>query len=182
MAGDMSARDDLCRILTPLLRQRLVSFLVPDTHIVDAAIDDALLFYVTNPARFTPVRGSLIAWLSTICRNRVRDEHRSNRRRLAHERTSGFDLSSLGFGLLFPDHHLDDQQREEARLRILSLAQSARERAFLDARCRDEPIAVQAQALGLGGLTIGEQRRGVYRTVDAIIKRTRRKVRGQLAS
>ena len=168
--GDMTARDELTRLLLP----RLVSNLVRRrTHLDDAVIqeaaEDALLAYFSHSSAYDPQRSPLESFLRLAALNNLRDAMRRIRRRLLHEISVGNDL---------PDRSASDpavSYRWRDLRAVWRAASTDRERAFLHARLRGERrVQRLADLLGVSARPRAEQRAEVNRVWTRLKLRIRR--------
>jgi RNA polymerase sigma-70 factor, ECF subfamily len=84
--GDHLAPSKIAELFLPLLSRALHRKFhnIPDPHLVDTAVADALLSYLTNPHKFDPRRGKLFTYLWITSQsdllNRLRQERKHTSR------------------------------------------------------------------------------------------------------
>jgi DNA-directed RNA polymerase specialized sigma24 family protein len=181
---DPAAPADVCRAyLGPLVGWIAVKYPHIDPSLHETAVHEALFTYVQKPLSFDPRRGSLAAYLRMAAQgdllNLLRAEQRHHRQRLpwpvVEESTESGNL--LGREEEPP---LTLQRDEEAKA-WQSLLHSVEERCTPEEKCvldlmlaGEQSTVVFAEALGLSGLPMPDQKRHVKRVKDRIKKRLER--------
>jgi RNA polymerase sigma-70 factor (ECF subfamily) len=169
VGGDEVAREEIASLLVSLLSTRLRR-LRPgvDGALVEECVHDAVLDYLRTPGRFDPSRSRLDTFVAVAARrnliDRLRHEKRPNKYEVPLDTLEEYSLPvSLPVGV-------DDSPR-----RISRLARSESEVAYLKARLHGEQRAeALARVMGLGELSLQEQRRHVKRVRDRLKRRAQR--------
>jgi len=178
IGGDLAALDAIAEDVLPRLRQALRRAFrrIADDTLQDAA-EDAIMDYARCPQDFHPSSAESLdrclyraAWRNVA--NSLDSEVKRRRRESRYATETAREDATRRMSQ-FSDSIEGDLMRQ-----ILKLATNDGERTalacWLTGERRTEPLA---QALGVGVLSIVEQRRTVKQFKDRILKRIRRRVR-----
>ncbi len=166
------AKEDMCALVLPALR-RILTRLLPDEdrHLVESAIDDALLTYLGTPDLYDARRGHPLNWLSRIALNRAKDARRRRIRRLRRE---------VAVGLRFRDStavsapsSMDGRRSAIDPTAIAGAAKTDAEKAFLLAWLAGRSFGALATALQVQALSRSEQQAAVQRAKVRLRKRAK---------
>lgn len=174
LAGDEAAVETTAREATRVLSTAF-SRLYPreDPDAIGGAVDDALVGYVSDPRQFNPSRAKLLTWLGNIVKHRLIDRWRREQTRRIDERR--IDAQTPRPSQATPEQDLETaEERALNRQRILAVAKSPTDRAFLEARLDGASVQEQAKAAGAGELPLATARRLVNRRADTIRHTARR--------
>jgi RNA polymerase sigma-70 factor, ECF subfamily len=168
--GDRQALEELAEHLLPTLRYMVRrAFSRGSWDLITDAVEDAIVDYGLHPTSFDPSRGvSLDRYLyQASWRNMANLLNRETRRRTREQRYSEFAAVQQA-----PETFTADSAHGDATRRILEVAVGRAERKALHCWLKGERrTLVLAAALGLGGLSILQQRREVKRFKDRVLKR-----------
>jgi hypothetical protein len=138
LAGDAEARDRLIALLVSTVRL-MTKRRCPagDPADIGTAVDDKVLYYLAEPARYDPHRSPLPGRLTSLAINEVRDFQRSRRRRQRHEIAKGMDVGEAVASVVNDaDHEREARERwlRWHRDELLAAAETDAERALVEAR------------------------------------------------
>lgn len=179
LVSDSRAGGEIWQAVAPALRRSVARGLtVPDSHLVETAIEDAVLAYIRAPARFRPRAGSLVGWLRTIARHDLQDALRHAGRVSAHEGPAGLDPwervlakpSVADISACLEQRAARVAVRRGLADRLERLTDTAAQRAFFAAFLREAPIEDQARALGVSG-SVREVGRSIRRLLQKFRQR-----------
>ena len=181
--GSAEAAAQVAEDVLPLLRQSLARRLrIADGHVLETAVGDAVMTYLSDPSKYEPSRGHPVAWLSQIALNRYRDQARRERSRSRRQVSLDCQPAIADRpAALVQGHWVDvlDRRPSSSSLRrqLLQSAQSRTERDFLVCVLEGASFSARAQALNCHEREIGVQRLIVNRTWDRLRHRILRRWR-----
>lgn len=181
LAGDITAFAEIAEHLLPILTARLSRFYwhIDDPHLIDTAVEDALLNYQKDPSKYNPAKLSLDKYLYMSAKGDfrnllVREEKYSNALNLTEIVELGSDNTELTIELS------DDPDIETQVLINLSPTWEELERLFPEPVDRDllwlmlkgtRETNIFSETLGITDLPGDEQKEVVKRHKDRIKKR-----------
>lgn len=180
LSHDPVATEELFALVTSELEKHLrlrfpslAGGVDPDIYL--SAVYEALTDYFKNPRKYNPAKSGLLTYLRLACRrdlqNLIRKESRHVSGRVSLEsvkygRSDGNDISD----------RIADELDGQRLVADLTQGMTSDERAVLALMMEGErSTRVAAEAMNIGHLSSGEQRRQVKRVKDRIKKRIRRR-------
>jgi hypothetical protein len=191
LADDPVAPVELAERLLPLLRRRLLAWsaTIEDPHVVPSAIGLVVADYLSDPDRFEPGRGGLVAYLAMQVRGDVLNELDARRRRRRHESPvdAPVELESPGRDSTVEEEALDAVDPLDVAPAVAEAARQALDefgevdrRLLLMMAEGVRATGAYAAVLGLSHLPVELQRKAVKQHKDRLQKRLER-LRGRLA-
>jgi hypothetical protein len=191
LADDPVAPAELAELLLPLLRARLLGWsrTIDDPHMLPSAIGQVVAGYLSDPARFEPERGSLVAFLTMQIRGDVLNELDARRRRRQRELPAAapVELEPPGRDSVVEEAALDAVDpfdmapaAVEAARQALGEFDAMDRRLLLLMAYGVRATSAYAAVLGLSHLPVELQRKAVKQHKDRLQKRLER-LRGRYA-
>ena len=191
LAGDPAAPAELAERLLPLLRARLAGWAatLDDPHLVPSAVGLVIAHYLTDPSRFDPDRGGLVAYLAMEVRGDVLNELDSRKRRRRHEVPAAelVELEPRGRDSTVEEEALDAVDPIGVSPAAVQAARQALgefdevDRRMLEMMVEGvRPTSAYAALLGISHLPVDLQREAVKKHKDRLQKRLER-LRGRLS-
>jgi RNA polymerase sigma-70 factor (ECF subfamily) len=156
---------------------------INDPHLVDEAVEDALLNYIQFPEKYSPSRGRLTSYLLMSARGDLLNKLESESRRQTHEtRLEDVELRLSLRNILVeedePVHDLDIYQEysmDDINLKVQQIIPDDIDKKVVELILENErKTESYAKILGISDLDIKEQRRQVKRVKDRLLKRLQR--------
>jgi DNA-binding response OmpR family regulator len=167
LAGDTSAADEIATDFLPILQRRLRRHSsIGDDALIATAATMALMRLFQVPTCYDSQRRPLIAFLELKARRNLRNLRRSIARRLKHEQPMGDQMPEPA----------SEREAKPSRWRdlrfVLAMAKTREERAFLQMWLRGNTrTEALASILGLGHMSLDEQRTAVHRLKERLRRR-----------
>ena len=176
LTGDRWASIELWRLLSPEVRRRLRG-LSPTTSpdIVESVVSDTMNTYLKAPSRYRRKRGTILAWLGRIGKNKLlnalRDQQRVDKREVA----LGDDVEHAPAPpQANPEVRLQSaEEKASARRRLLALVKKREERAFIVTSLRDAPLDEVAAAIGIADPSPAVQKARTHALTMRLRKRSK---------
>lgn len=176
LAGDKKAADVLIdRLLVPLQRQLAGR---NGDHKYNA-VADALIDFVKHPAKFKPDKGKIEPFLLLAAQRNLSNERRKEyRQRVRDTAMADVQRNNVELRSAAGNSSLETVSNDAAMHCRLLAALDPADRPVAELQLRlERKTSVYAEALGLSGLSVNEQRQMVKRAKDRVNK-TRVRLKG----